>query len=157
MAGTVPTGSENTAPVYTDGVWVALVPEDIGPDSNGLEAVAARELSLQVTDRKMIGADGTDDPAVFGFLEQMGRTSNFTGVLVLQEAWQPPIQENLNFLRQLRRRLGDRAGIVVGLVGKPAPDTIFTPPREEDHRIWKQRVEALGDPYLEVERLVCHD
>jgi hypothetical protein len=78
-------------------------------------------------------------------------------VLVLQEAWQPPILENLNFLKQLRHRLGERTGIVVGLIGKPGPDTLFTAPGDTDVRVWKHRVDALGDPYLEVERLVSHD
>jgi hypothetical protein len=146
--------SDSESPGHADGGWMALVPEDIGPASTGLEAVAARELSVQVTNRRIIGTDGAEDQAIF---EQTDNPRDFAGVLVLQEAWQPPIRESLSFLKQLRHRLGDTIEIVVGLVGKPAPDTIFTAPRKEDHRIWKQRIESLGDPYLLVERLVSND
>jgi hypothetical protein len=87
----------------------------------------------------------------------MQKAPHFAGVLVLQEAWQPPIREMLLFLKRLRRRLGAKAQIVVALIGKPDTQSIFTQPREEDRQIWKHRIDALGDPYLGVERLVAHD
>jgi len=142
---------------HAHGGFVALIPEDIGADSDGLEAIAARELSVQVTDRKIIGAGDVDDPAASEAIKAIRNIPGFAGVLVLQEAWQPPIQENLMFLKQLRSRLGETAEIVVGLIGKPGPETVFTAPREENVRIWRQRVDALGDSYLGVERLVSHD
>jgi hypothetical protein len=143
--------------VHAEGGYVALIPEEIGAGMDGLEAVAAGALSIRVTGRKIIKTADVDDPAVSEGIGEVRGTPGVAGVLVLQEAWQPPISETLNFLRQLRSRLGKTAGIVVGLIGKPGPDTLFTAPRGEDVRIWKQRVGALGDPYLEVERLVSHD
>jgi hypothetical protein len=136
---------------------VALIPEDIYPDTGGLEDIAARKLSIQVKDRKTIGSGAADASKVLSALETMQKAPGFAGVLVLQEAWQPPIQENLNLLKQLRNRLGGAVEILVGLIGKPGTDTLFTAPREEDLRIWRQRVETLGDSNLGVERLVSHD
>jgi hypothetical protein len=135
---------------------MGLIPEDLRADCAGLEDIIARELSLQVTHQKGIGAGESNDQAVLAAVETMRSTPNFGGVLVLQEAWQPPIQENLNFLKQLRHRLGKTAGIVVVLIGKPGRDTMFTAPGEADFRIWKHRIDALGDPYLGTEWLVSH-
>jgi hypothetical protein len=138
------------------GNFVALVPEDISTDCDELEAMANRELSIQVTHRKIIGAGEVSDEEVLDVLQAMRDAPDFGGVLVLQEAWQPPIRESLNYLKQLRNRLGETAAITVALVGKPGSDTLFTAPGEVDLRIWKQRIAALGDPYLSVERLVAH-
>ena len=137
--------------------FVALVPDEIFEESEGLEAVAAKELGVRLTGKKKIGAGTGRDQSVFDFLETVGESEGLDGVFVLQEAWQPPIQETLLFLKGLRGRLGERGKIVVALIGKPAPDTIFTPVREEDWRIWRGKTGALGDPYLRAERLLTHD
>ncbi len=137
--------------------FVALVPDDIFGESEGLDAVAAEGLALQLTDKKKIGGDSSWNRSVFDFLGEAREDAGFDGVLLLQEAWQPPIQETLMFLKQLRERLGKTGKIVVALIGKPSPDTIFTPVREEDWRIWKKKTGTLGDPYLRLERLLTHD
>lgn len=149
--------SGKTGPAHAKGDYVALVPEDISLGADGLEDIAARNLAIHVTERKIVDAADGSGSVLLDALAKMREAPNFAGVLVLQEAWQPPIQESLNFLKHLRHRLGETADIVVGLIGKPGPDTLFTVPREENVRIWKHRVDALGDPYLGVERLVSHD
>lgn len=154
--GPLPTPSE-TRPANAAARFVALVPDDIFEASEGLETVLAKGLALQLTDRMKIGADSNQDQAVFDSLETVAKNTRCGGVLVLQEAWQPPIQETLFFLKQLRRRLGETGKIVVGLVGKPSPETIFTTVREQDWQIWKNKIDTLGDPYLRVERLLTHD
>ncbi|GBC60609.1 DUF2868 domain-containing protein [Desulfonema ishimotonii] len=75
-------------------------------------------------------------------------------VLILQEAWQPPIRETLTFIQALRKILGEQSRIEVGLIGKPGPDTIFTPVKEENWNIWTQKLNTMGDPWLRLERLV---
>jgi hypothetical protein len=77
-------------------------------------------------------------------------------VLVVLEGWQPPIREVLGFIRELRETVGERTGIAVGLVGKPRPDTLFTPVSETDWRVWRQKIGGLGDPYLRLERLTTY-
>ena len=98
-------------------------------------------------------------------------------VLILQEAWQPPINEFFYFLKRLRQELdtnphpacrankGDesrrqQAGtapeshqkicVSVLLVGRPEQDAELTPPRQRDRAIWMEKISALGDPYLNV-------
>jgi hypothetical protein len=131
---------------------VALVPEDIFDLCEGLAAAAMSRLGIAVTDRKKIGCGVGADRVV---LDALGADSA-RGVLVVQEAWQPPIREAVSFIKDLRRQLGQRGRIVVGLIGKPGPEDIFTTVREEDFRIWKRGLDVLADPYLSVERLGYH-
>ncbi len=148
MSGTKAAASYDERMMFT-----ALVPEDIFDACDGLEDAVAGSLGIRVKDRKKFGAGLKEDRALLDVLEKIPEEKNSGGVLVLQEAWQPPIRETLSFLKELRRRLGERVGIIVGLVGKPEAESVFTRVRDEDWRIWKRGIDALGDPYLRVERL----
>ncbi len=76
------------------------------------------------------------------------------GIFLLQEAWQPPIREFLDLLARLRTLVGDDGRLVVGLVGRPEPGTIFTPVSELNLRVWRQSLAALADPRLEIVEMV---
>ena len=52
--------------------------------------------------------------------------------------------------KRVRRSVGAHVPVVVGLFGGPAD---HGPPSPDDVRIWRQRVAALGDPWLRVEAL----
>ncbi|WP_417915233.1 DUF2868 domain-containing protein [Candidatus Electronema sp. JM] len=71
-------------------------------------------------------------------------------VIILHEAWQPPVQELLTWLAGLRRALGPQALIRIALIGRPAADNLLTPPQPEQVRIWRQKTAALGDSGLQV-------
>lgn len=81
-----------------------------------------------------------------------GDKSSFR-IVVLLEAWQPPIRETLSWVTSLREAAGGHAGMVIALSGRPAADAPLTPPSDIDHRVWEQAIAKLGDPYLRVERL----
>jgi len=74
--------------------------------------------------------------------------------LLLQEAWQPPIEEFFFFLRRLRQLVGDKVLLSIVFIGKPGPETIFTVVGDQDYRIWRKKIDTLGDPYLQCIRLV---
>jgi hypothetical protein len=76
------------------------------------------------------------------------------GVLLLQEAWQPPLKETELFLRQLRRLIGDETPLTILLIGRPTAETVLTPVDPEPLMIWSQKMRVLGDPWLEVHSLV---
>lgn len=71
-------------------------------------------------------------------------------IFILQEAWQPPIKETVLFIRQIRNILGPSPSILIGLIGKPGADTLFTPVKKENWQVWKHKISAMGDPYLHV-------
>ncbi len=74
-------------------------------------------------------------------------------LVIIQEAWQPPIQEILSWFASIRRNAGIKSGLVIGLIGKPGVSTIFTPPADTDRMIWEHAIAKLGDPYIRVEVL----
>ncbi len=75
------------------------------------------------------------------------------GILLLQEAWLPPIREILAFILKVRTRTPE-IPLVVVLIGKPGPDTLFTVPDSQDKKIWAVKIKGLGDPLIDVEDLV---
>lgn len=75
-------------------------------------------------------------------------------VLVLAEAWQPPLKETESLLAQLRQTVGSSTPITIVLVGKPAATTMFTPVPSEQLHLWQQKMRALGDAMLAVQPLV---
>jgi len=74
-------------------------------------------------------------------------------VMILAEAWMPPIAALLVFVQELRRALPEKTAIRIGLLGRPGPATIFTPVEPAAFSLWRQKTDALGDPYLLLEDL----
>ncbi len=75
-------------------------------------------------------------------------------LFLLQEAWQPPIQELLSFLADLRRSVGQGPTMIIGLIGKPGPDTVLTPVKPLNLQIWQQKTATLADDGLQLVELV---
>jgi len=131
---------------------MALIPDDI------FEAVGDTELGICIKNR--FGYDlgpkfeiEVDVLADLAVLEKLAAADGVTKILLLQEAWQPPIRETLLFIRKVREIAGAKAKIIVALIGKPAPDTVFTRVKTEDYKIWEQKISRIGDPYLRLEKL----
>jgi hypothetical protein len=125
-----------------------LVPDSVAADSSGaaFQQVVLNLTGAEVGERRIVDVDLESDTAVLQSLGDQDWSSG-AGLLVLFEAWMPPIDDNLQFLRDLRNAVGERVSVTVGLLGKPA-ETVFAPPRPEDVRIWKQRTAILADPWL---------
>ncbi|MCI5143263.1 MAG: DUF2868 domain-containing protein, partial [Candidatus Electrothrix sp. ATG1] len=75
-------------------------------------------------------------------------------ILIVIEAWQPPIEELFSWIRLLRRSLGPTPVFLLTLIGKPTPETILTPVQTQHLHIWKQKTAALSDPGLQLIELV---
>ncbi|MAG34516.1 MAG: hypothetical protein CL908_26905 [Deltaproteobacteria bacterium] len=74
-------------------------------------------------------------------------------VVLLVEAGVQPTKEVVGFLVDVRERLGARAQLVVGLLAGD-PDGWHDADAEEVQQ-WQSRLDAVGDPYLRVERMVA--
>lgn len=152
--------SEATVPIQKNNVseksLIALVPDDIFDEcpDNELRIVIWKALKRQVRDKIRIDKDYETDRVVLEGLAQTDWGNVQPDVLILQEAWQPPIKETLSFIRDIRKTLGERFGIQLALIGKPEPNTIFTPVKEIDWNTWNQKINIMGDPYLRLKRLV---
>lgn len=75
-------------------------------------------------------------------------------LLILVEAWLPPIGDFITFLHDLRQALGQAAPIFVILLGRPDKKSVFTAPAPDDFGTWRQKIDSLGDPYLGVDGIV---
>lgn len=74
-------------------------------------------------------------------------------IVIVQEAWQPPIKEIMSWINSLRSAAGGTAGMIIALTGKPGKDSLFSPPSALDQKTWEQAVERLNDPYVRIESL----
>jgi hypothetical protein len=74
-------------------------------------------------------------------------------VAVIMDGSQPPITENLHFLRELRAAAGTQAQVLLALVGDPQDDDPLPPVRAFDFTDWQRKIAQLGDPYLRLDML----
>lgn len=75
-------------------------------------------------------------------------------VVIVTEAWQPPIRENMKWIKELRQAAGKATPMILYLTGKPGKsDALPCPPDHTDQTIWQQAVSSLSDPYIRVEYL----
>ena len=136
------------------GSLIALIPDELfaGCDLQKLDLLSRQAYGYEVKQSFCLTGEESDPNLIFKILEKP--IGGSVSLLLLQEAWQPPIQEMLTFLRKLRTFCGAEAQIIIALVGKPEPSTIFTPVAENDLRIWQQKTAILGDLYIQVSPLV---
>lgn len=142
--------------VAVNGKLLALIPDELFDECNAakLDQLCHRVFGYNVSKSLRIEDDEYSVSGSLGSLLRDDETSPCPSILILQEAWQPPIQEMLSFLRELRTHCDPETHIIVALVGKPTPDTLFTPVSENDLQVWQQRVATLADPYLQLSPLV---
>ena len=138
---------------------VALIPDDIfdACPRDELEALTGRIFGAGIQEALRMGEDPAGHRDLLARAGEAAEQNGSLDVFILKEAWQPPIREDMVFLRTLRETVGERSRIQMGLIGRPDPGTIFTPVQEKDWQIWQQKITSLGDPHLRLERLVTHD
>ncbi len=134
---------------------IVLIPDDIFDQCplNELNSILKKTLSLKPTEKIRIGIDPDEDNIKITDIGKKLSDTDTTKTLLLQEAWLPPIRENLLFIQEMRKILGPKYGIIIGLIGKPSTNTIFTPIDEKDRKIWEQEISKLGDAYIRTEEL----
>lgn len=71
-------------------------------------------------------------------------------VALVQDGSQPPITENLRFLRAVRAAAGEQAQVLLALIGDPDDDVNdpLPPLSQFDFADWQRKIEQMGDPYL---------
>jgi hypothetical protein len=120
-----------------------------------IESVVNRGGAYDIGGIIRINQDYEADREMLASLRNMDRMKE-SDILIIQEGWQPPIMEYIDFIRQVRKAVGDGPCIRIGLIGKPGAETVFTPVKEENRKIWAQKITAMGDPCIYVEGLVSH-
>ncbi len=135
---------------------ILLVPEEIDAilKDDLLAEPVGRNLGLRVLTRMAFGADpDTDAKRLSEILSKTDIPLSRIRILILQEAWQPPIRETVFWIQKLRQAAGKNTGLIIGLIGKLRPGMGFSAPNDMQRIIWTQAANSLGDPFLRVEVL----
>ena len=128
---------------------LVMIPDDISDSfpQEEIESVVRNRFASSITQLVRINKDYETDADIPAALKNSSRPAD-TDILIIQEGWQPPIAEYIAFIRNLRQAIGPGPCIRLGLIGKPLPNTIFTPVQEVNLKIWTRRITALGDPCI---------
>lgn len=148
----------DTRKVLKEKGMVVLIPDDIFETftDDKLESVILKVFGYPIQQKLRFDEDEEGDNQIIHNIFNMKQNNTLTNLLILQEAWQPPIRENLLFIRKLRKASGKTSMIWVGLIGRPVQGRIiFTPVKDEDWIVWNQKLDALGDPYMGIEKLIA--
>jgi hypothetical protein len=136
---------------------LVMIPDEIYDSCarEEIESVVNKGSVFAIQDIIRINQDYAADREMLDNLHNRDRMAE-TDILIIQEAWQPPIMEYIDFINQLRKAVGDGPCIRIGLIGKPLSGTIFTPVKDENLKIWAQKITAIGDPGIYSEGLETH-
>lgn len=132
---------------------IVAVPEEMELNVPDLAELLKTRLGLAVSDLVAVSGDPEKDAEkLLARHDRQGREPN--RLVFIQESWQPPIKENLSWLRRLKQAAGPDTPAVVCLVGKPSGSRGAAEPVPRDEQVlWQQAVNSLGDPYIRVETL----
>lgn len=129
---------------------VVLIPEEIADQCPFEQLYQALHVGTGIKPSRHILLDPYDQEAVLNLLKHVAWREDRPRVTILQEAWQPPIRELLDFLTTLATFFDHPPMITVALIGKPSPETILTPPDEANAQVWKNQIARLANPVIEV-------
>ncbi len=122
-------------------ICTVLVPDELYDNLDHVE-LAGLFLAhgFQTKDTKRFLKSYEDDNRL---LEAIGQEQD--GVIVLVEAWMPPILEHLLFLKKLSQCLNSKASLAFCLLGKPGKEEIITQPNREAAQLWKEKLSQYCD------------
>ena len=128
---------------------LVMIPDDIfdACSREKIESAVHDRFGSAITQLFRINEDYETDAEILANLKNINRPAE-TDILLIQEAWQPPIAEYINFIKNLRLAIGPGPCIRIGLIGKPLSNTIFTPVKDENRKIWVRKITAIGDPCI---------
>ena len=103
-------------------------------------------LGFAVKEQLKFMTDYDSDQEIKEYLQQQLWDNN-TGLLIIMEGWMVPLIDFLTYLEELRSAVAKETIITIALIGRPA-ETVFTPVSQDDYTIWQKKIQALGDPCL---------
>lgn len=139
-----------------DKKFVILISNDIYDtvSDESLNTIIGRSLRGQIVEKIRIEDIETTENITQIHSKLSNLKKDWTHLIILTEAWQPPLVEDMAYIKALRHHFGQQIPILIVLIGKPKIDNIFTPVDPINWQTWKEKIMALGDPYLRTERLV---
>ncbi len=130
---------------------LVLVPEDLAEmlERESLERFGLKA-GFNVTETDVVDEECQIEKEPCGE-EIRSRLQEHSGpVVVVREAWMPPLRETIDFLKQIRRMSRQDNAIIILLAGRPEPDGGLRSATRQDVEQWQRQVAAIGDPGMMV-------
>lgn len=132
---------------------VVALPEEIKIESQALSEQLKARLGIDPSEVIRVSGDPEQDAKDL-FSRQPQRSPTPQRLVFIQESWQPPIKENLAWIRHIKQAAGDNTPAVVCLIGRQMENNGLVGLVEKSEQvIWQQAVNSLADPYIRVEVL----
>jgi len=90
-------------------------------------------------------------------IDPLRNETHFERIVIVQEAFQPPIRESIEWLQQLRATQPSTGKMMIFLVGRPQVAGRRKEVCETNQRVWEQSIDALNDANLGVSSLEISD
>lgn len=132
-----------------------LVPHEISDTlpEKGLLEIILKTTGYRHINKMIIDEEGIMDGHFLNGLSLSDKKGIDSDLLVIQEAWQPPIRETLGFIKKLSDIQGRTGAIMVGLIGKTGNGGNLTMVRDHEWDVWYKKIKSLGNPYISLMRL----
>ena len=143
-------------PVGDSGKTLLLVPDELNENelvSNLVGHIKKRQGDNEQVNILFYGGLTVSDEDTANEVKLRVDKAGVDTIMLVQEAWQPPIEEVLNLLRTIRKQIAADREISIGLIGRQAADNAFIPVDKEQWDIWKMKIDLRNDPYLALTRL----
>ncbi len=136
----------------TDDRIVALIPEDIfSREFTDLMGEQVGNTLGTINNMVMITGDVEEDKAVIKEVLDSFHSDQAGVLLIVFEAWLPPIKETIDYIKDIRQRAGNAVRITVWLTGKPLPGGLLNAGvKESDFKVWNWKIDAIGDENISV-------
>ncbi len=126
-----------------------------GPDRERLAELLMLHTGWRVAGASAFGSGSVLTDQVIDWVEGHEWEEPPARIAVIMDGSQPPITEQLRFLRELRAAAGTRGQLLLALVGDPGEDDPLPPVSDFDFADWQRKIDRLGDPYLRLEMLTA--
>ncbi|MCB1085909.1 MAG: DUF2868 domain-containing protein, partial [Verrucomicrobiae bacterium] len=143
---------EVPSPGTAKDVCLFVVPEDF--DEDDLIEAARRNIRQkrhwQITDTLVVPETSEGRESFLREVKKRFPEGGSHRVIILDELKNPAVQERTDFLKALRRSIGNKPTIVMALLGEPSDDPLGGDPPKVELSVWEKTLQALGDPRLRV-------
>jgi hypothetical protein len=118
-------------------------------DQQGFKNLLTKQFGYEIIGKFVIGRDYEEDLNLIKMLS-LKDWQEHPGILFLAEGWMAPINDTLDILKGVRESIGKEVPLRVGLLGKVRNEVIPLPSAVE-RKVWQDRLNSLGDPWLQLE------
>lgn len=135
--------------------YLALVPFEIKDifNLNKLRQITKTKLYGDITSVLFVEHDPDQDIEAISDIINLSKHNKNMNLLFIMEAWHPPINETLDYIKEITSIDGLNKKACIGLIGKPNSFTIFTRASDMEVEVWSNQILKISNPYIYVIRL----